>query len=207
MIINYSNLSFDNKPKHDSDNNQQEIFKIITLNEFIRKDLLIISKKYVDEFSKQDVFNKNIPIAYTDFIEFLHRDYSLKEELMLDQFIFNLQLLSIKIYNLFENKKKKIENIKDLRLTFAHKKSGRILSNNNRVVICGGLSWDLNYFDIVNIGYREDGVKNKIIPYEYVKYVECMIKRFDHDLVNNIKQLRELNNELLKEITFIIYNN
>lgn len=201
MIIDHSDLSFDTK-YGDKSNLIQEVAKIIILIEFLRKDLLNIMNKYIQKFSLEEKFDFSIPVAYIDFNYFIQNNYGLSEELMLEQLGFNLQLLSIKMYSLLEEDKNTLKKskLKKLRLSFAHRKSSFVLSNKEKVVMFGGLSYDLNYFEIMNIGYKDDGVKNEIIPFYYGNYIELITKHLEHDLIENIKQVRELNQKLVMPI-------
>lgn len=199
MILDHSNIALEIKDNEDKGNLLQEILTIAMLIELLRKDVLLIMANYIKHFSEQEVFDFKIPISYIDINHFITNNYSLIEELKIDQLIFNLQLFSIKLYSLFETDKKFLKNLqlKKLRLSFAHRKSPFILSGKEKVMVLGGLSYDLNYFEIMNIGYKDDGVKNEIIPFYYGNYIETLTEYTEHNLVNNVKQLRELNKGLI----------
>ncbi|MEN9852270.1 MAG: hypothetical protein RI996_213 [Candidatus Parcubacteria bacterium] len=209
MILDHNNLSSDF-----SDNNFDnisiitDICKIVILIELARKDMLYLSKDFVTEFNKYSKFDFNTPVSYFAFSEFL-RSGEFEYQIKFDQLLFNLELLIVKLYIFLEADKKGLSNlhINPLRQSFAHRKSNRILSGSRKVTTFGGLSYDFNYFEVMNLGDNNENKNSKFIPYKYSSYVEALLESIkDHALIENIKQLRALNkglhDELFAEITY-----
>jgi hypothetical protein len=122
--IYLTDLSFENKEDLHDTSIIADICNLIILNEFARKELIIISSKYVADYRINEEFDFTIPIDKLSFGDFIRSQYGDVEELKLEQFLLNLELIAIKLYNYLEIDKKMLQDtrIKKLRLTFAHKK-------------------------------------------------------------------------------------
>lgn len=178
-----------------------ELLELIIVNELLRKKILEKIKKYISYFKNFDYLK---PISYIDFLDFIHKNISdFSSELELKQFFFNLELFIIKLYRLGEISKKDINNtnVRKLRQAFAHRKSSDILLGKERLVIFISLSFDLNMFYVTNIG--SENKESEIIEYNYFAYIEILSIIFKENFKNkieNIKQLRGLNDNLIKEL-------
>jgi hypothetical protein len=67
-------------------------------------------------------------------------------------------------------------------------------------VIWGGMSHDFKQFEILNVGYKQDGNSTEIIKFDYYGYIEALISSCDHALIKTVDQLKILNDRLTTEL-------
>lgn len=181
-----------------------ELLDIIILNEFLKKDLILKMKEYISNFEKEAKFDYLKPLAYIDFLNFIQgSENSFSIELKLKQFLFNLELFSVKLYRISEISKKDLNKteLRKLRQAFAHRKSSDILSGKERLVIFGGLVFNFDLFYITNIG--EKAQKSETIKYNYRAYIEAILGNYSDSFsgrIKDVKQLRQLNSDLIKDL-------
>ena len=178
-----------------------ELLEIITLNEFLRKDLLKKMKEYIENFGSS--FDYSRPIAYFDFHDFIKRtETDISLELKFKQFLFNLELFAVKLFRIGEVSKEDLKgtNLKKLRQAFAHKKSGDILAGKERLVIFGGFLYNFDTLDVSNMGIG--GNPTEHVMYEYSLYIKIILDNFSDfgSRMDNVRQLRELNDGLISEL-------